>query len=52
MMSNNPRSEGNWLKANKGVYERNNDFYKSSGGIFKSITHYAEMFVANVSNKN
>ncbi|MGV8138865.1 MAG: enolase C-terminal domain-like protein [Mangrovibacterium sp.] len=44
MMSYHPRKEGSWVKAKNGVYELNNEFYKTSGGIFDPIPHYEEMF--------
>jgi len=44
MMSYHPRKEGSWVKAKSGVYELNDEFYKSSGGIFDPMPHYEEMF--------
>ena len=49
MMGYHPRKEGAWVKATNGVYELNDEFYKSSGGIFESMPHYEEMFAAKVS---
>ncbi|MEI6142552.1 MAG: enolase C-terminal domain-like protein [Mariniphaga sp.] len=44
MMGYHPLKEGAWVKANKGVYELNDEFYKTSGGIFDPMPHYEEMF--------
>lgn len=44
MMSYHPRKEGSWVKAKNGVYELNDEFYKTSGGIFDLMPHYEEMF--------
>jgi L-alanine-DL-glutamate epimerase-like enolase superfamily enzyme len=46
MMSYHPRKEGSWVRANKGVYDLTDDFYKTSGGIFDPMPHYEEMFAA------
>jgi L-alanine-DL-glutamate epimerase-like enolase superfamily enzyme len=46
MMSYHPHGEGSWVKATGGVYELDNDFYQSSGGIFETMPHYEEMFVS------
>ena len=45
MMGYHPRKEGAWVKANNGVYKLNEEFYKTSGGIFDPMPHYEEMFV-------
>jgi L-alanine-DL-glutamate epimerase-like enolase superfamily enzyme len=44
MMSYHPHSDGSWVKAKNGVYELNDQFYKTGGGIFESMPHYEEMF--------
>jgi len=44
MMSYHPRKEGAWVKQKNGIYELNDEFYKTSGGIFDPIPHYEEMF--------
>ncbi len=44
MMGYHPRKEGAWVKATNGVYELNDEFYKTSGGIFDPMPHYEEMF--------
>ena len=41
--------EGAWVKANNGVYELNDEFYKTSGGIFDPMANYEEMFAVKVS---
>jgi L-alanine-DL-glutamate epimerase-like enolase superfamily enzyme len=49
MMGYHPRKDGAWVKANNGVYELNDEFYKTSGGIFEPMPHYEEMFAVKVS---
>ncbi len=49
MMGYHPRMDGAWVKANKGVYELNDEFYQTGGGIFEPMPHYEEMFAAKVS---
>ena len=44
MMGYHPRKEGEWVKANKGVYELNDEFYQTGGGIFDPMPHYEDMF--------
>lgn len=44
MMDYHPRKDGRWIKANKGVYELDKEFYQTGGGIFDPIPHYEEMF--------
>ena len=46
MMDYHPRKDGRWIKVNKGVYELDNEFYQTGGGIFDPIPHYEEMFKA------
>jgi len=46
MLSYHPRKEGAWVKASKGVYELNDEFYQTGGGIFDPMPHYEEMFSA------
>ena len=36
--------ESAWVKATNGVYELNDEFYKTRGGIFDPMPHYEEMF--------
>ena len=45
MMSYHPRKNGAWVRAENGVYELNEKFYKTGGGIFDSSHHYEEMFL-------
>ncbi len=44
MMSYHPRNDGAWVQAKNGVYELNDEFYKTGGGIFDSSEHYEAMF--------
>ena len=44
LMAYHPRKDGAWMKATNGVYELNDEFYKSMGGIFDPMPHYEEMF--------
>jgi len=44
MMDYHPRKDASWVKAKKGVYELDNEFYLSGGGIFDPIPHYEKMF--------
>lgn len=44
MLSYHPRGEGSWVKAKNGVYELNDEFFKTGGGIFDPMPHYEEMF--------
>lgn len=44
MLSYHPREKGAWVHAQKGVYELDSEFYRSSGGIFDPMPHYEEMF--------
>jgi len=44
MMSYHPRNDGAWVRQIDGVYELNDEFYKTSGGIFDRMQHYEEMF--------
>jgi hypothetical protein len=48
MLGYHPRKDGAWVKATNGVYELNDDFYKTSGGIFDPMPHYEEMFAVKV----
>jgi L-alanine-DL-glutamate epimerase-like enolase superfamily enzyme len=45
MMSYHPRKDAPWVKVNKGVYELNDEFYRTGGGIFDPMPHYEKMFV-------
>lgn len=44
MMSYHPRKGSSWTKAQKGIFELNDEFYKTSGGIFEKMPHYEAMF--------
>ena len=44
MMEYHPRKDGNWVTMKNGYYDCNNDFYKTSGGIFHPMPHYESMF--------
>ena len=43
-MGYHPRKEGSWVKAPNGVYEQNDELYKTSGGFIDPMPHYEEMF--------
>lgn len=44
MMSYHPRNDASWVRINKGVYELNDEYYRTGGGIFDPMPHYEEMF--------
>jgi L-alanine-DL-glutamate epimerase-like enolase superfamily enzyme len=44
MMGYHPQKDGIWVRAQNGVYDLNNEFYKTSGGIFERSEHYENMF--------
>jgi L-alanine-DL-glutamate epimerase-like enolase superfamily enzyme len=44
MMSYQPRKEGAWVKAKNGLYDLNDEFYKTGGGIFDPMPHYEALF--------
>ena len=44
MMSYHPRKEGAWVKAKNGLYDLNDEFYKTGGGIFDPMPHYEALF--------
>ena len=44
MLGYHPLGTGTWVKAQKGVYELDKNFYQTSGGIFEPMPHYEEMF--------
>lgn len=46
MESFHPLPKANWRKVKRGVFELNEDFYKSSGGIFQESSHYSGLFKA------
>ena len=45
MMGYHPRGNSPWVKARAGVYELDDEFYKTGGGIFDPMPHYEEMFI-------
>jgi hypothetical protein len=44
MMGYHPRKEGAWVNSKEGVYELDNEFYRTGGGIFDESVHYEKMF--------
>jgi L-alanine-DL-glutamate epimerase-like enolase superfamily enzyme len=44
MKSYHPRKNGRWIDVKQGVYELDDEFYTSGGGIFDPMPHYEEMF--------
>lgn len=51
MMSYHPRKDAPWVHVNKGVYELNDEFYRTGGGIFDPMPHYEQMFIAAKNEK-
>jgi len=47
MMGYHPRKDAPWVHVNKGVYELNNQFYETGGGIFDPMPHYEDMFISS-----
>jgi L-alanine-DL-glutamate epimerase-like enolase superfamily enzyme len=39
-----PEKEASWVNAKQGVFELDDSFYQTAGGIFRPSDHYAEMF--------
>ncbi|MEI6277421.1 MAG: enolase C-terminal domain-like protein [Prolixibacteraceae bacterium] len=46
MLSYHPMEKGSWVKADRGVYNLDSEFYRHSGGIFEPMPHYEEMFAS------
>jgi len=44
MMSYHPRKNAPWVNVKQGVYELDDEYYKTGGGIFDPMPHYEEMF--------
>ena len=44
MLNYHPRKDAPWIHTRNGVYELNNEFYQSGGGIFDPSPHYEKMF--------
>lgn len=47
MLGYHPRKDAPWVSVRDGVYELDNDFYRTGGGIFDPIPHYEEMFASH-----
>jgi len=47
MMDYLPRKDSPWVTVKQGVYELNDEYYKTGGGIFDPMPHYEEMFNAH-----
>lgn len=43
MVNYHPRKSAPWVTANHGVYELNDEFYQTGGGIFQASKHYEEI---------
>ncbi len=44
MIQYNPAGDASWMRASKGVFDLQQDFYQRSGGIFEPSAHYQAMF--------
>jgi len=44
MLTYHPRKDAPWVGVKRGVYELDEEFYKSGGGIFDPMPHYEAMF--------
>jgi L-alanine-DL-glutamate epimerase-like enolase superfamily enzyme len=44
MLGYHTRKDAPWVHVRNGVYELNNEFYESGGGIFDPMPHYEKMF--------
>ncbi len=47
MLGYHPAKDAQWVKTRKGVYELNQEFYESGGGIFDPSPHYEQMFTGH-----
>ena len=47
MLDYHPRKDAPWVKVKQGVYELNDEFYKTGGGIFDPMPHFEEMFISH-----
>jgi len=45
MTGYHPRSDAPWINVRDGVYELNEEYYRTGGGIFDPMPHYESMFV-------
>lgn len=48
MMGYHPGKDASWVKVNKGVYNLDDEFFRTGGGIFDPSPHYEEMFVKKI----
>jgi L-alanine-DL-glutamate epimerase-like enolase superfamily enzyme len=44
MLDYHPRKNSSWVNVKQGVYELNDEFYKTGGGIFDPMPHFEELF--------
>jgi len=44
MKSYHPRNNAQWTNVTRGVYDLNDEFYQTGGGIFDPMPHYEAMF--------
>ena len=47
MLGYHPRKDSPWVHVKQGVYELDNEFYKTGGGIFDPMPHFEEMFASH-----
>lgn len=47
MMDYHPRKNAPWVSVKQGVYELNDEFYKTGGGIFDPMPHFETMFISH-----
>jgi L-alanine-DL-glutamate epimerase-like enolase superfamily enzyme len=47
MVSYHPKKDAPWVKVKQGLYELNDEFYKTGGGIFDPMPHFEEMFISH-----
>jgi L-alanine-DL-glutamate epimerase-like enolase superfamily enzyme len=47
MKDYHPRKNAPWVNVKQGVYELNNEFYQTGGGIFDPMPHFEEMFTSH-----
>jgi hypothetical protein len=47
MQNYHPRKNASWVRVNKGIYDLDDDFYQTAGGIFDPVDHYEKMFIGN-----
>ena len=45
MIGYHPRSDASWINVRGGIYELNEEYYRTGGGIFDPMPHYESMFV-------